>query len=271
MRLYPQLLLWIRLRTKFPTQPSSKLGHLLCPPPAHLQGLQTDAWSGPRWRRGHCTDGPSCAAPGPLRPSGGGCWTSADLDTHSHSSGRSSSPASRLHSLPVVLDLDPCSLTSLPTTSEKNPSPVGRKSLFCFLTFIYSVWCRGCHCTQYRSEDNLWECVLSFHHGVSRITREFACLAETTLTQGAATQPFPTKNCQYNRNREEPRGLQSSAVYSLARPFTMSRAYWLRSSVTEASRLEIAEGTESTGCRFQVLVPVLSSPPLNASAWLAVW
>lgn len=44
----------------------------------------------------------------------------------------------------------------------------------------------------------------------------------------------------------------------------MSRAYWLRSSVTEASRLEIAKGTESTEHQFQVLVPVLPSLPSNA-------
>lgn len=116
---------WSKLRIKFPPHPGSNLGHLLCPPPAHLQGLQTGAWSGPRWQRSRCTGGPGCAAPGPLHPSGGGCWTSADLDTQSHSSGAGAAAERPDFTLfPVVLALTPSSLTSLSTTSEKKPLPL---------------------------------------------------------------------------------------------------------------------------------------------------
>lgn len=229
--------------------------------PAHLQGSRTGAWSGPQWQRSHYTGGPGCAAPRLLHPSGGGCWTSADLDTQSHSSGRwqpsiqtsLSSQGSRLSDLTI-------------NHLRKEPPPlVGSLFFFVYLTFIYSVWGRGCHGTQYRAENKLWERALSFHHGVSRITLEFACLAETTfLTQGLFPSPFQQKAVRYNRNCQEHQGLQRSAcpegaAHSLAKPFTMSRAYWLRSSVTEASRLEIAKGTESTSHQFHALVPVLPS------------
>lgn len=170
---YPQLLLE-QAQDQVPTPPGSNLGYLLCPPPAHLQGLQTGAWSGPRWRRSHCTGGPDCAAPGPLRPSGGGCWTSADLDTQSHSSGAVAvAKCADLTLFPVVLALDPqLSDLTIHNLRKEPPSPVGSKSLclFHFLTFVCCLG-RGCHCTLYRSENNLWEWVLSFHHGVCTLGR----------------------------------------------------------------------------------------------------
>lgn len=95
------------------------------------------------------------------------------------------------------------------------------------------------------------------------------------LAQGTIPHPIFNKNLSNTRETERcvrghrglqgaPQGLLVQGLHSLARPFTMSRAYRLRSSVTEASRLEIAKGTESIGRQFQVLVPVLPSTPFNA-------
>lgn len=107
--------------------------HLLCvtgcaDKAAHLQGLQTGVWSGPRWRRSHCTGGPGCAVPAQLHPSGGGCWTSADLDTQSHSSRVAAvkhedfSPSS----LPQPSDL----ITS--NLRKETPPPLAVKTLLLF-------------------------------------------------------------------------------------------------------------------------------------------
>lgn len=134
--------------------------------------------------------------------------------THRATAQGAGSRASRLTSLPR----GPGSLTSTINHLGKGPPPLeGSKSLFLFiyLTFIYSVWGRGCHGTQYRAENKLWEQALSFHHGVSRITLEFACLAETTfLTQGAVPHPFSTKSCQI---QQELPGASGAAEVCLSR------------------------------------------------------
>lgn len=71
--------------------------------------------------------------------------------------------------------------------------------------------------------------------------------------------------------------------YSLASPFTMSRAYWLRSRVTDASRLEIAKWERKHWPRqsqaeypFSSYCPEMPSGPLysHTKLWLlfiSVW
>lgn len=91
-----------------------------------------------------------------------------------------------------------------------------------------------------------------------------AVLLTLKFTSNVNRAPPPLSKKQIQPKLTAQQVAAEGSVYSLAKPFTMSRAYWLRSSVTDARRLEMAEGTERNAHQFQVPVPISPHSPEDA-------